>query len=101
MLKLKVKLKWEGQVDYDDVAGEILLPYVSEDVTDSEYEIKITSKERDDPRWLITCTPMFAAIRPLPFHREMHDGISCARVLVAIKRQPSTSRSRSRTSAFD
>lgn len=46
--EIKLKAKWEGQVDYDDVSGTLELPYVSEDVEDSEYEIKLTAKEAKD-----------------------------------------------------
>lgn len=47
--ELNVKCKWEGQVDYDDVSGELLLPYISEDVDDAnDYEIKWTAKEPSD-----------------------------------------------------
>ena len=46
--ELKVTCKWEGSVDYDEVAGELILPYVSEDVEDSAYEIKLTAKEPND-----------------------------------------------------
>ena len=46
--ELKVKFKWEGSVDYDEVSGEIELPYVSEDVEDSKYEVKYTAKEPND-----------------------------------------------------
>ena len=46
--EINCKCKWEGQVDYDDVSGELLLPYISEDVDDSEYEIKLTCKEPGD-----------------------------------------------------
>ena len=35
--ELKVTCKWEGSVDYDEVSGELVLPYVSEDVENSEY----------------------------------------------------------------
>lgn len=48
--ELNVKCKWEGQVDYDDVSGELLLPYISEDVSNSEYDIKLTTKEPKDAR---------------------------------------------------
>ena len=48
--ELNVKCKWEGQYDYDDVSGELLLPYISEDVEDSAYEIKWTMKEPKDAR---------------------------------------------------
>jgi len=37
--ELDVKLTWKGSVDYDDVEGSLLLPYVSEDVTDGDYEV--------------------------------------------------------------
>ena len=46
--ELNVKCKWTGQVDYDDVEGELLLPYISEDVGDSEYEVKWTAKDPKD-----------------------------------------------------
>ena len=46
--ELKVTFKWEGSVDYDEVGGEIELPYVSEDVEDSAYEIKWTMKDAKD-----------------------------------------------------
>jgi len=46
--ELKVVFKWEGSVDYDSVSGELELPYVSEDVTDSAYEIKWSAKEPND-----------------------------------------------------
>jgi len=46
--ELNVKCKWEGQVDYDDVSGELLLPYISEDVSDGKYEVKLTAKEPKD-----------------------------------------------------
>ncbi len=42
-------MKWEGQVDFDDVSGEMLLPYVSEDVTWDQMEVKLTAKESGDP----------------------------------------------------
>ena len=35
-------------MDYDDVSGELLMPYISEDVEDSAYEIKLTAKEPKD-----------------------------------------------------
>jgi hypothetical protein len=54
--ELNVKCKWEGQVDYDDVSGELLLPYISEDVSDSDYEIKLTAKDSKDNR----CTPLWS-----------------------------------------
>lgn len=40
----------DSQVDFDDVSGELLLPYVSEDVTWEEMELKLTAKEGSDPR---------------------------------------------------
>ena len=40
--------KWEGSVDYDEVAGELQLPYVSEDVDDGAYELKWTMKDAKD-----------------------------------------------------
>ena len=47
--ELNVKCKWEGQVDYDDVSGELLMPYISEDVDDAkDYEVKLTAKEPSD-----------------------------------------------------
>jgi len=46
--ELKVTCKWKGQVEYEDVSGELLLPYVSEDVDDSEYEIKLTAEQPND-----------------------------------------------------
>ena len=47
--EIKVTCKWEGQVDYDDVSGELLLPYISEDVEDAnDYEVKLTAKEPGD-----------------------------------------------------
>jgi len=46
--ELNVKVTWKGSVDYDDVEGSLLLPYISEDVTDGEYEIKWTAKEPND-----------------------------------------------------
>ena len=46
--EINVKCKWEGQIDYDDVSGELLLPYISEDVEDSQYEIKLTAKDPKD-----------------------------------------------------
>ena len=46
--ELKVTCKWQGSVDYDEVSGEVVLPYVSEDVENSEYEIKFTAKEPND-----------------------------------------------------
>ena len=47
--ELNVKCVWEGQIDYDDVSGEMLLPYISEDVDDAkDYEIKFTAKEAGD-----------------------------------------------------
>ena len=46
--ELKVTCKWKGSVDYDEVSGELVLPYVSEDVEDSAYEIKLTAKEPND-----------------------------------------------------
>ena len=42
-------MKWEGQVDFDDVSGEMLLPYVSEDVTWDQMEVKLTAMESGDP----------------------------------------------------
>ena len=48
--ELNIKCKWEGQVDYDDVSGELLLPYISEDVSDSNYEIKLTATDSKDAR---------------------------------------------------
>lgn len=38
--ELNVKVTWKGSVDYDDVEGSLLLPYISEDVTDGEYEVR-------------------------------------------------------------
>lgn len=38
--ELDVKLKWQGSVDYDDVEGTLILPYVSEDVSDGAYEAR-------------------------------------------------------------
>ena len=46
--ELKVTFKWEGSVDYDEVAGELQLPYVSEDVDDGAYELKWTMKDAKD-----------------------------------------------------
>ena len=46
--ELKVVFKWEGSVDYDEVSGELQLPYVSEDVEDSKYELKWTMKDASD-----------------------------------------------------
>ena len=46
--QLKVKFEWKGQVDYDDVSGELLLPYVSEDVEHSMYQIMLTAKDPKD-----------------------------------------------------
>ena len=47
--ELKVTCKWEGQVDYDDVSGELLLPYVSEDIEDAnDFEVKLSAKEPGD-----------------------------------------------------
>jgi hypothetical protein len=46
--ELNITFKWSGSVDYDDVSGELQLPYVSEDVDDSAYEIKWTAKEPKD-----------------------------------------------------
>lgn len=46
--ELKVSCKWEGSVDYDEVSGTLDLPYVSEDVENSEYEIKLTAKDAKD-----------------------------------------------------
>ena len=47
--ELNVKCKWEGQVDYDDVSGELLMPYLSEDIEDAkDYEVKWTAKEPSD-----------------------------------------------------
>ena len=46
--ELKVTCEWKGSVDYDEVSGELILPYVSEDVEDSAYEIKLTAKEPND-----------------------------------------------------
>mmetsp|Transcript_9503 Transcript_9503/g.23625 ORF Transcript_9503/g.23625 Transcript_9503/m.23625 type:complete len:206 (+) Transcript_9503:27-644(+) len=46
--ELNAKFKWEGQVDYDDVSGELLLPYISEDVADADYELKLTAKDPKD-----------------------------------------------------
>jgi len=46
--ELKVKFEWKGQVDYDDVSGELLLPYVSEDVEHSMYQIMLTAKDPKD-----------------------------------------------------
>lgn len=46
--ELNVTCKWEGSVDYDEVSGELLLPYISEDVEDSAYEIKLTAKDAKD-----------------------------------------------------
>ena len=46
--ELKVTCEWKGSVDYDEVSGELVLPYVSEDVEDSAYEIKLTAKEPGD-----------------------------------------------------
>lgn len=46
--ELNVKCIWKGQVDYDDVEGELLVPYLSEDVSDAAYEVKLTAKEPKD-----------------------------------------------------
>eukprot|EP00308_Calcidiscus_leptoporus_P018090 CAMPEP_0119379362 /NCGR_PEP_ID=MMETSP1334-20130426/52320_1 /TAXON_ID=127549 /ORGANISM="Calcidiscus leptoporus, Strain RCC1130" /LENGTH=200 /DNA_ID=CAMNT_0007398847 /DNA_START=19 /DNA_END=621 /DNA_ORIENTATION=+ len=46
--ELDVKCKWKGEVDYDEVEGELLLPYVSEDMASSGYDIKIVAKEKSD-----------------------------------------------------
>lgn len=46
--ELNVTCKWKGSVDYDEVSGELLLPYISEDVENSEYEIKLTAKDKND-----------------------------------------------------
>ena len=47
--ELKVTCKWEGQVDYDDVSGELLLPYISEDIEDAnDFEVKLSAKEPGD-----------------------------------------------------
>jgi len=46
--QLKVKYEWKGQVDYDDVSGELLLPYVSEDIEDSMYQVMLTAKDPKD-----------------------------------------------------
>jgi activator of HSP90 ATPase len=46
--ELNVKCKWKGQVDYDDVEGELLIPYISEDVADADYEVKLTAKDPKD-----------------------------------------------------
>lgn len=46
--ELKVTCEWKGSVDYDEVSGELVLPYVSEDVEDSNYEIKLTAKDPND-----------------------------------------------------
>ena len=46
--ELKVTFEWKGSVDYDDVEGELIFPYISEDVSDADYEIKWTAKEKDD-----------------------------------------------------
>ena len=46
--ELKVTFEWKGSVDYDDVSGTLELPYVSEDVENSAYEMKWTAKEAKD-----------------------------------------------------
>ena len=46
--ELKVTCQWAGSVDYDEVSGELVLPYISEDVENSAYEIKFTAKEPGD-----------------------------------------------------
>ena len=46
--ELKVVFKWEGSVDYDEVSGELQLPYVSEDVDNGGYELKWTMKDGKD-----------------------------------------------------
>jgi len=46
--ELNVKLTWKGSVDYDEVEGQLLLPYVSEDMRESGYEIKFSAKEPND-----------------------------------------------------
>ena len=46
--ELKVTCKWKGSVDYDEVSGELILPYVSEDVEDSAYEIKLIAKKGEE-----------------------------------------------------
>ena len=63
--ELNVKCIWEGQVDYDDVSGELLMPYISEDVSDSAYETKLTAKEPTDARPVI-----FTPCRTCPYPLE-------------------------------
>ena len=46
--ELDVKLEWKGQVEYEDVSGEVLLPYISEDKKDEGYDVRLTAKEKDD-----------------------------------------------------
>lgn len=46
--ELDVKCEWKGQVEYEDVAGEVLIPYISEDHADSGYDVKLTAAEKDD-----------------------------------------------------
>ena len=36
------------QVDYEDVSGEVLIPYISEDAASDGYEVKLTVAEKDD-----------------------------------------------------
>lgn len=46
--ELDVTLKWKGQVDYEDVEGELRIPYLSEDISDAKYEVKLTAKDAKD-----------------------------------------------------
>lgn len=44
--ELNVTVTWNGSVDYDDVEGSLLLPYVSEDVTDGDFEVCTLARSR-------------------------------------------------------
>ena len=46
--ELNIKCTWKGQVDFEDVEGELHIPYLSEDVSDCKYEVKLTAKEPKD-----------------------------------------------------
>ncbi|KAL3912941.1 MAG: hypothetical protein SGPRY_008159, partial [Prymnesium sp.] len=76
--ELNVKCKWEGQVDYDDVSGELVFPYISEDVTDGAYESKLTAKEPKDTshkaalKFLEKQMPLINE-RLKTFTKEIHD----------------------------
>lgn len=76
--ELNVTFKWEGSVDYDEVSGELQLPYISEDVENSEYETKWTCKDAKDDshkagvRHLMKCNPQIKEALKT-FTKEIYD----------------------------